>query len=96
MVLVVKNLPTNVGDTGDAVLIPRWRRSLEEEMASHSSILPGKSHEQRSLAGYSPWDHKESDMTEQLNNNSIDRLGSALEQEGVGTSLMRKEERGEC
>ena len=27
-------------------------------------FLPGKSHEQRSLAGYSPWGHKESDTTE--------------------------------
>ena len=27
-------------------------------------VLPGKSHGQRSLAGYSPWGHKESDMTE--------------------------------
>ena len=27
---------------------------LEEEMATHSSILPGKFHGQRSLAGYSP------------------------------------------
>ena len=27
---------------------------LEEEMATHSSILPGKSHGQGSLAGYSP------------------------------------------
>ena len=29
-------------------------------------FLPGEFHGQRSLAGYSPWDHKESDMTEQL------------------------------
>ena len=29
-------------------------------------FLPGKSHGQRSLAGYSLWGHKESDMTEQL------------------------------
>ena len=29
-------------------------------------LLPGESHGQRSLAGYSPWGHKESDMTEQL------------------------------
>ena len=38
-------------------------------MATHSSILAWekKSHEQRSLAGYSPWDPKESDTTEQLN-----------------------------
>ena len=28
---------------------------LEKEMATHSSILAGKSHGQRSLAGYSPW-----------------------------------------
>ena len=27
-------------------------------------FLPGKFHRQRSLAGYSPWGHKESDMTE--------------------------------
>ena len=31
-----------------------------------SGFLPGKSHGQRSLAGYSPPGHKESDMTEQL------------------------------
>ena len=29
-------------------------------------FLPGKFHGQRSLVGYSPWGHKESDMTEQL------------------------------
>ena len=27
-------------------------------MATHSSILPGKSQGQRSLMGYSPWGHK--------------------------------------
>ena len=42
-------------------------------MATYSSMpVPGKSHEQRTLAGYSPWDHKQSDTTEQLiNNNSL-------------------------
>ena len=34
-------------------------------MATHSSILPGKFQEKRSLAGYSPWGHKELDTTEQ-------------------------------
>ena len=29
-------------------------------------LLPGKSHRQRSLVGYSPWHCKESDTTEQL------------------------------
>ena len=33
-------------------------------------ILPEKYHGQRSLAGYSPWGHKESDTTEQLNKSS--------------------------
>ena len=37
-------------------------QSLEKEMATHSSILAGKSHEQESLAGYSPWGHEELDM----------------------------------
>ena len=35
---------------------------LEKEMTTHSSILAWKIHGQRSLVGYSPWDHKESDM----------------------------------
>ena len=38
----------------------------EEKMATLSSILLGKSHGQRSLAGYSPQGRKESGMTEQL------------------------------
>ena len=29
-------------------------------------LLPGKSHGRSSLLGYSPWDRKESDMTERL------------------------------
>ena len=38
---------------------------LEEEMATHF-FLPRESHGQRSLAGYSPWGRKKSDMTERL------------------------------
>ena len=37
---------------------------LEEGIATHSSILAGESHGQRSLAGYSPWDCIELDTTE--------------------------------
>ena len=37
---------------------------LEEEMATHSSVLAGESHGRRSLAGYSPWGHKQEDTTE--------------------------------
>ena len=32
-------------------------------MATHSSILAGESHGWRSLAGYGPWGHEESDAT---------------------------------
>ena len=39
MVLVVKNLPDNAGDTSDAYLIPGSGRSSEEGMAIHSSVL---------------------------------------------------------
>ena len=37
---------------------------LEKEMATHSSILAWEIHGQRSLVGYNPWVHKESDRTE--------------------------------
>ena len=39
-----------------------WRR----EWPSIPVFWPGESHGQRSLAGYSPWGHKESDTTERL------------------------------
>ena len=39
---------------------------LEKGLATHSTSLPGEFHRQRSLAGYSPWGCKESDVTEQL------------------------------
>ena len=39
---------------------------LRKEMAAISVFLPGKSHRQRSLGGYSPWGHKESDMAKRL------------------------------
>ena len=37
-----------------------WRRKWQPTPV----FLPGKSHGRRSLVGYSPWGHKESDMTE--------------------------------
>ena len=39
---------------------------LEKKMATCSSILAWKINAQRNLVGYSPWGHKESDMTERL------------------------------
>ena len=39
---------------------------LEKGMVTHSSLLPGESHGQRSLAGYGAWGRKESEVTERL------------------------------
>ena len=52
---VVESIPTSVRDTGS---IPGLGRSPGEE--DGSSLSPGKSHKQKSLAGFSPWCHKES------------------------------------
>ena len=48
------NLPANAGDVRDIGSIPGSSRSLEEGMATHSSILHGEYYGQRSLVGYSP------------------------------------------
>ena len=59
-----KNLPavqeTQVWSLG-------WEDLLDKGLATHSSIQPGESHGQRSLAGYSLWGRKESNTTEQIN-----------------------------
>ena len=60
---MVKNL-TARQETRDQSL--GWEVPLEKGMAIHSSILAWRIHGQRSLAGYSPWGHKESDTTEWL------------------------------
>ena len=46
-------------------------RLLEKEMAIHSSILAWEIPWTEVPGDYSPWGHKESDMTEQLNNNTV-------------------------
>ena len=40
-----------------------WEGPLEKEMATHSSVLAWEILGQRTLAGYSPWCHKEPYMT---------------------------------
>ena len=55
---VVKNLPANAGDIRDMGLIHGsgrfpWRRAWQPTPV----FVPGESHGQRSLAGYSPWGH---------------------------------------
>ena len=58
-----KESACNVGDLGSN---PGLEDPLEKGIATHSSILAGKFHGQRSLTGYSPWGHKELDTTERL------------------------------
>ena len=55
--IVVKNLPANAGNTR---LIIGSGRSPTEQNGNPLSILPGKSHEQRNMTGYSPRGHKKS------------------------------------
>ena len=57
---VVKKLPAHAGDASSIPMWERWRREWQPTPV----FLPGKSHGQRGLAGYSPWCCKESDMTE--------------------------------
>ena len=42
MALVVKDLPANAGASGDLSSVPGSQSSLEEEIATHSSILDWK------------------------------------------------------
>ena len=61
--LVLKNLPTNVGDERDVGLISGlgrfpWRRKWQPTLV----CLPGESHGQRSLVGWSPWGYTELDQ----------------------------------
>ena len=44
-----------------------WRRKWQPTPV----LLPGKSHGQKSLVGYSPWGLKESDTTERLHSKKI-------------------------
>ena len=61
---MVKNPPANAGDVRDVGSIPGcgdpWKRPWQPTPV----FLPGESHRQRSLACYSSWGCKESDMTE--------------------------------
>ena len=50
----VKNLPAMQATQETRVLSLGWEDPLEEELATHSSILPEKSHGQTILVGYGP------------------------------------------
>ena len=70
---MVKNPPANVKDAGSIPGSGRsipWRRKWQPTPV----FLPGESHGQRSLVGYSPQGHKESDTTEQLHTHAPEKL----------------------
>ena len=59
-----KGSACNAGDPG---AIPDREDPLGKGMVTHASILPQREfHGQRSLTGYSPWGHRESDTTKRL------------------------------
>ena len=64
---MVQNLPANARDIRDRGLILGSGRSPGGVRSKPTPVfLPGESHGQRSLAGYSPWGRKKSDTTERL------------------------------
>ena len=64
MALEVENPPASAGDIRDLGSVPRSGGPLEEGMASHSRIPAWRIPWTESLAGYSPWGHRESHTTE--------------------------------
>ena len=63
--LVVKNPSANAGDVKRRGFKPCIGKILcRREWQPTPVFLPGKSRGQKSLAGYSPWGHRESDTTE--------------------------------
>ena len=62
----VKKPSANAGDVRDANSIDPWVRKIpwRSTWQPIPVFLPGESHGQRRLAGYSPLGRKESDMTE--------------------------------
>ena len=73
---VVKNLPPNSGDSGNADLIPGLGSSPKIGWQPAPIYLPGKFHGPRTLAGYSPYGCKELDTTEQLSTHILNRRPS--------------------
>ena len=61
---MVKNVPANAGDIRDIVQALTQEDPLEEGMQPTPVFLPGESHGQKGLVGYSPWSRKTSDVTE--------------------------------
>ena len=90
---MVKSLPpmweTRVWSLGKMI---HWRRKWQPTPI----FLPGKSHGPKSLAGYSPWSHKESGTTEQLPFLSFCSLTLVLTKVGLPGHASGKEPNCQC
>ena len=64
----VKRLPANVGDLQETRV---QEDNLEEEMATHASVLAWKSPWTEELGADSPWGRKELDATEPLDTHTL-------------------------
>ena len=71
-------------------MLETWVQSLGQEdplekvMAILSVFLLGRSHGQRSLVGYGPWGHKESDITGVTEYSVIERKGFVFKWKEIG------------
>ena len=63
-----------------------WEDSWRRKRQYTPGFLPGKSHGQRSLAGYSPQGHKESDTTEQLTTHSSLQQSAVILQDHLSSA----------
>ena len=79
LALVVKNPSANARDSASILGVGKipQRKQWQPTLV----FLPGKSHGQRSLVGYSQWSCKELDTTEWLNTSTRWRMGANFEQD---------------
>ena len=77
--LVIKNLPASQCRRLERCGYNPWVRKIPWKRKWQPALvfLPGKSHRQRSLVGYSPWGCKESDTTEHTHTNWLQPLNQS-------------------
>ena len=82
-----KESACSVGDLGSISGLGGvpWRREWQPTPV----FLPGECHGQRSLAGYSPWGHKESDLTEQFSHTRAHTHTNTLLRVPVGVIIIK-------
>ena len=82
-----KESDCNAGDLSDTGSIPGCERSPGGGLGNplQYSCLENP-HEQRNLEGYGPWDHKESDTTEQLSKRLSTDLRKSIPPSGYALS----------